>query len=100
MEILFNWCSQEGVQNVFSLIKNILKIVRIVVPIGLVFLTTWDVFKNVINPENKEGQAKILRRLAAAVIVFFVPLLVRFVLKLVDVAGGNSNLSSCWESAK
>ncbi len=100
MEILFNWCAQEGVQNVFSLVKNLLQIIRIVVPIGLVFLTTYDVFKNVINPESKDGQSKILRRIAAAVIVFFVPLLVRFVLKLVDIAGGSSNLSSCWESAK
>ena len=67
--ILFDWCAQQGVRDVFSLIKGILKIVRIVVPIGLAFLTAYDLFKNVINPENKEGQAKILRRLAAAVLV-------------------------------
>ena len=86
--------------DVFSLIKGILKIVRIVVPIGLALLTAYDLFKNVINPENKDGQAKILRRLAAAILVFFTPLLVRFVLKLVDIGGGSTNYSSCWESVE
>lgn len=98
--ILFDWCAQQGVRDVFSLIKGILKIIRIVVPIGLALLTAYDLFKNVINPENKDGQAKILRRLAAAILVFFTPLLVRFVLKLVDIGGGNTNYSSCWESVK
>ncbi len=98
--ILFDWCAQQGVRDVFSLIKGILKIVRIVVPIGLALLTAYDLFRNVINPENKDGQAKILRRIAAAVLVFFTPLLVRFVLKLVDIGGGNTNYSSCWESVE
>ena len=100
MNILFDWCAQEGVRDVFSLIKGLLKIIRIVVPTGLVFLTTFDIFKNVINPESKDGQAKILRRLGAAILVFFTPLLVRFVLRLVDIGGGNTNYSSCWESVK
>ena len=100
MNILFDWCAEQGVKEVFGLLKGILKIIRIVVPLGLVFLTAFDLFKNVINPNNKEGQAKILRRIGAAILVFFVPLLVRFVLKLVDIGGGNTNYSSCWESAK
>ena len=100
MYFLFDWCAQEGVQEIFSFIKSALTIIRIVVPLGLILLTTVDIFKNVINPESKDGQAKILRRVVAAVLVFFVPLFVRFVLKLVDIGGGNTNLSSCWESAK
>ena len=43
--ILFDWCAQEGVREVFSLIKGILKIIRIIVPLGLVFFTAYDLFK-------------------------------------------------------
>ena len=100
MNILFDWCAEQGVRDVFQLLKGILKVIRIIVPLGLVFLTAFDLFKNVINPNSKEGQAKIIRRVGAAILVFFVPLLVRFVLKLVDIGGGNTNYSSCWESIK
>ncbi len=100
MYILDFWCGDPGVKSVISMIKTLLSVIRWVVPIGLIFMTGLDIFKKVLNPDDKDGQKKILNRLIAAIIVFFVPLLVRFVLKLVSVGGGNNNISSCWESIK
>ena len=102
MDILvFNWCSQAGVQNVMKIIKTLINIIRWVVPIGLIIMTTLDIMKKVINPDDKDGGKKIMTRAIAAVIVFFVPLFIRLVLRMVDIGmGRNTNsvnsVSECW----
>lgn len=99
MFILFDICEADGTEQAFAIIKELLKWVRIAVPIGLIVLTTVDIFKKTINPDDKDGQKKILTRIIAAVIVFFIPVMVRFVLKLVSEGGGNTNFekTSCYE---
>ena len=102
--IEWNWCAQEGVQNVFHLIKELLNIIRIVVPIGLIVMTTMDVVKKVINPDEKDGQKKIMNRAIAAIIVFFIPTMIRLTFKVIDWGTGKdgsydnaeSGLSMCW----
>ena len=101
MFMLFEWCSQDRVLRVFGLIKTILNVIRIIVPIGLVVMTSLDVMKHVINPSDKDGGKKIMHRVIAAVIVFFIPVFVRFTLKIVDIGLGNdsrtsNSISACW----
>ena len=94
MYILFNWCDQQGVTKIISIINSLLNIVRYIVPIGLIVMTTIDIFKKVINPDDKDGQKKILNRIIAGLIVFFVPTMIRFVLKVARVGGENFGGSS------
>ena len=101
MYILFNWCSQPGVKTVFNLIKTAFTIIRWVVPIGLIIMTSLDLFNKVLDPDNKDAQKKILNRIIAAVIVFFVPTIVNLVLRLVDVGMGHDSntkesVMECW----
>ena len=101
----WNWCAQEGVQNTFHLIKELLNILRIVVPIGLIIMTSIDVMQKVINPDDKEGQKKIMTRAIAALIVFFIPTFIRITFKVIDWGTGRdgsydnaeSGLSQCWK---
>lgn len=102
--ILFdwNWCTEAN--GVISMIKNILNILHIIVPIALIALTTVDIMKKVINPEEKDGQKKIMVRAIAALIVFFVPTLVRLTLKVIDWGkpegvGASETLSQCWDKS-
>ena len=103
--VSWSWCSQEGVQNVLHLVKNIISVLRILVPIGLIVMTSIDIFNKVINPEDKEGQNKIMRRLIAAIIVFLIPTIISLAFKTIDKISGNnpssanpdSGLSSCWD---
>ena len=90
MFLLFNWEGSSGVQAVLGMINNILKIIRWVVPIGLIIMTSLDVAKKVINPEDKEGIKKIMYRVVAALIVFLAPTMINFVLKLVNIGNGKS----------
>lgn len=105
----FDFCGACGTKQAFAIIKTLLTWVRIAVPIGLIALTIVDVSKKTLKPDDKDGQKKILTRLIASVIVFFVPVMVRFVLRLVDAGMGNGNQmdsirsQSCyetWEKAK
>ncbi len=107
MFILFDLCSAEGTQQAFAIVKELLKWVRLAIPVGLIALTIVDIAKKTLNPDDKDGQKKILTRIIASVIVFFIPVMVRFVLKLVDAGFGNNKetqfTGGCyrtWEEAK
>ena len=102
----FSWCSgSNSIQPVFHMLKILLDVVRIVVPIGLIVMTTLDISKKVINPDEKDGQQKILLRAIAALIVFLLPTIIDLSLKVIDwgtgrnVDDGGNGLSSCWKNA-
>ena len=87
-----------------SFIKAILNIIRIIVPIGLVGYTIFEVVKKVINPDDRDFMKHIINRIIAAVVVFFVPLIVSLTLKVIDIASGNTSATSnsygrCWDKA-
>ena len=101
----WNWCTGENnVQPVFHMIKTVLEVLRIVVPIALIIMTSLDIAKKVIDPEDKDGQKKIMYRAIAALIVFLVPTLVKLTFNIIDwgMSGGNTyqssetGLSACW----
>ena len=101
----FDWCRDgSGIIKAMSFIKAILNIIRLVVPIGLIGYTTFEVIKKVINPDDKDFFKRISGRIIAAVIVFFVPVIVSFILKIIDIGTGNTTASSnslgrCWDKA-
>ena len=98
------WCNEEGVRNAFGLIRSALEIIRIVVPIALIAMTVLDITKKVINPDEKDGQKKIMTRAIAAIVVFLIPTILGIVFRLIDVGKGTSGtyneakggLSACW----
>ncbi len=101
----FDWCRDgSGIIKAMSFIKAILNIIRIIVPIGLIGFTTYEVVRKVINPDDKDFGKRIIGRVIAAVIVFFVPLIVSLVLRVIDIGTGNNSATSnslgrCWDKA-
>ena len=93
MIIDFDWFQQDGVRRVLSATYSIIDIIRYVVPIILIVMTSIEIVKKIINPTEKEGQKKILIRTIAAIIIFFIPTLINLVLRLADieVPGINDN---------
>ena len=94
MNILFDWINSPGVQKVIELMKLGMNVIRWVVPIGLIIMTSWDLFTKVLDPDNKDAQKKIMNRAIAAVIVFFVPTIVNLIMRLVDIGKGGSSIGS------
>lgn len=85
MIIDFNWFNSQEVNNIIGMIMKILDIVRIVVPIGLIVMTTIDITKNVINPDDKDGQKKIMIRAIASLIIFLSPIIVNLTLNFMGI---------------
>ena len=85
MIIDFDWFSRPEVQNVINMVYKVLELVRIAVPVGLVVMTSLDIAKKVINPEEKEGQKKIMIRFLAAVLVFLTPTIINIVLNIANI---------------
>ena len=108
------WCcgscseTQYDIGPVMSLVKTALSIIRIIVPIILIAMTTLDIAKKVINPEEKEAQKKIMFRAIAALIIFLIPNIVGFVFSAIDWGQGegadpmtlDTTLKECWENPK
>ena len=101
----FDWCRDgSGIIKAMSFIKAILNIIRILVPIGLVGYTIFEVVKKVINPDDKDGQKKIMLRIIAALVVFLTPTIIRLSFRVIDWSrnvngtyeNAESGLSSCW----
>ncbi len=93
---------------ILKTVVEVVKIVRLVVPILLIVLITFDLVKamtgNIDDKEKKEAFSKMVKRIIYALIVFLVPTLINFIfLQIAPVAkdtSGNSGTSTsylqCW----
>ena len=80
-------CNNPDVLRVIMYIKILLKYIFILVPIGLILMMGLDFFKNVVagREEDMNKNTKLsLKRLIFCVVLFFVPTIVSFVIKIVD----------------
>ncbi len=89
-------CSSETLPGILSIVKRIMILIQIVVPILLIVFASISLIKLLKNPEEKNGIKKIINQFIAAVIIFFIPLLVNVVMIL---AGDSNEISSCWNNA-
>ena len=77
-----------------------------VVPILLIAFITFDVLRAMIGGDekkSKEAISKAAKRFMYAVIIFFIPILVRLVFRVIDSVhisgyGGNDNSATSWIS--
>ena len=80
-------CNNPDVLRVIMYIKILLKYIFILVPMGLILMMGLDFFKNVVagKEEDMNKNTKLsLKRLIFCVVLFFVPTIVSFVIKIVD----------------
>ena len=77
-------CNDPGVLRLFLILKLIFQIACIVLPIIIIILGSMDMFKAVINskPQEtiKEGLIINFKRLIAALIIFCIPSIFKFIL--------------------
>lgn len=98
MYFLFEACENSNILSVVLFIKKLLQIVYIIVPIGLILYLSIDLFKAVMA--GSEGNKKIgiiIKRLIYTVVLFLVPVLVKFAMNLV--ASDALLYNTCWEKA-
>lgn len=93
---------------ILKLARTLITVIQIAVPIILIVLGSWDLGKAVIQSDEKkikEQQQIFIKRLIAAVLVFFVTIIVNIVIGILPVSGETvpggtqSTWSYCWDKA-
>ena len=97
-------CNDQDMVKIFEVVNSIFTIIQIVVPILLIIMGSIDLMKAVMagkEDEIKKGQSTFIKRAIAAVIVFFIPLIVSVVLGLLPAGtaddGSKIMYKHCWE---
>lgn len=95
---LSSCCSDYGLATFLHIFKTAMGIIQIIVPIILIVMCTIDFSKLVINPDdnNKAKFKGLLNKFLAAVIVFFIPVIVNVIL---GTALDSFEISNCWDAA-
>ena len=80
MHIGDNFCSEEKVVKTLKALGNILTIAKLVIPILIIIMGTWDFFKAVTGADEsgktlKKKTTTLLYRIGAGVFIFFIPTL-------------------------
>ena len=94
-----------GLGPIISLIKNVFKIIQIIVPILLILWGALDLAKAVIASDDKEikgATSKLVRRAVVAAAVFFIVTLVTVVMNLVTSSAEDTDTTSwqaCWQQS-
>lgn len=89
----------DDLASIMGIIGMILKIIQWIVPVILILLGTIDLVKAVSQgkeEEIKKGQKTLITRAIAAVLVFFIPMLVSTIMGLV----GSNTWKTCWSAHK
>lgn len=84
--------------NYFNIIVSVL---RFLIPIFLIIKLTLDLYKGIINPNDDNIKNVIIKRIFAAVIIFFIPTLVNILLGFMEgITGMSFNYSECMVNIK
>ena len=89
-------CNSPFLATLLFAVKKIMNFFQIVVPFVLLVSTVFSFVNLMQNPDEKNGVKKIFNKLIAAVIIFFIPVIVNVVMYL---ASDTTNFSSCWNAA-
>lgn len=99
-----NNCADYALANILNTIHKIINMVAIIVPILLIISIIFSLVGFLVNVEQKNKGKKIIQKVAAAIIIFFLPTIVDTTMSLLDYAGGdiesnNFQVASCWTLA-
>lgn len=99
MYMLVEVCKDDTVLKVMGIVKLIMNVICIIVPIVLIIMGSFDLFKAVTagkDDDIKKKQQTLIKRIIAGVIVFLVPTIVTVLMNLIGV----DEWKTCWNNAE
>ena len=92
-------CNHYGNVEVIYFIKNVLTLIRVIVPIILVIMCMFDVVKTVMGDVSKGTKiaSKLGKKIIAAALVFLLPSIINIVMSISE--GINLTEDTCWTEA-
>lgn len=91
-------CKNSTMKDVMALVQLVMKVICILVPIVMIVLGSFDLFKAVTagkEEDIKKKQKALITRIIAGVLVFLVPTIVSLLTGLM----GTEEWKSCWNSS-
>lgn len=88
----------ENLLKAVRLVVVFVQLIQIAIPIGLIVMGTIDLAKAVMSSDEakiKNGYKMLVNRIIAAIVVFLIVIIVKFVTGLV----GSDEWQTCWNSA-
>ena len=95
--MFLNLCQDSNALSVISLAKDIIKVIQIGVPIILILMCSIDLGKQIFNNGEKSYQ-KIIKKMLAATMIFFVPMLISLFLDLLSIQ--DYKMTDCWSNSE
>ncbi len=93
----FDICESSGFLQALLIVKTLFSVVCYIIPIILIFTMSMDIYKLVSNPSDTKKVFPIIKkRLIAALIIVFIPTIVRTTM---NVLGNYSDFADCWRNA-
>lgn len=93
-----NFCDENGVKMTLNIIGYVVFAAKIIVPLLLIIMGTIDFTKALTSSDDKavkDAFGKLVRRVIAGVIVFFIPTIFNFAFSLIDEMNEQSEFSQC-----
>ncbi|MBQ7104412.1 MAG: D-alanyl-D-alanine carboxypeptidase family protein [Bacilli bacterium] len=95
--MFLNLCQDSNALSVISLAKDIIRVIQIGVPIILILMCSIDLGKQIFNNGEKSYQ-KIIKKMLAATMIFFVPMLISLFLDLLSIR--DYKMTDCWSNSE
>ena len=92
-------CTDFALASVLDVVRKFFNIFQLVVPILLIVGVTIQLIKLMSNPDEKGSGKKVINRIIAAVVCFFLPMMVDVVLGMISQTS-TFKVADCWELAK
>ena len=96
-EELGTCCSDYALAMSLDTIRKFMNIIQIIVPIILILMAVIGLTQLMTNPERKNGLKNLYNKIVAAIVVFFIPVIINAVLLIMP---STFSVSACWEQAK
>lgn len=90
-------CNDIGLVSILDITRKILDFIQIIVPIILIVMITHQLIRLMSNPELKNGMKELTNKFLAAIICFFIPLIVNVVIGIMP---DTYSLPACWNQAQ
>jgi hypothetical protein len=98
-----NTCSDAALARGISIIYTVIQWISIIVPIILIVSLVISLISMTVDPNQKDGQKKIVRKVASALIIFLVPSLLGVVMSFLNYTSNEKseifNFTTCYKVA-
>ena len=94
-----NFCSEDGVKMTLNIIGYVVFSLKMIVPLLLIIMGSLDFSKALISSDDKaikDALGKLIRRIIAGIIVFFIPTILNYAFSLInEVSNNQANFTEC-----